>query len=304
MTMELRQFRYFLTVAEEGHITRAAERLGIEQPPLSRQIKAMERELAVQLLRRKARGVELTEAGRAFRDRARLVLANVEEACDAARRTARGEQGRINIGVTPTGPLHPFVPRIIRSFREAYPLVSITLDEGLSKDIVEQLQAGVLDAAFAWTPPAEGIVVFPLLDDDLVVALPSRHALAKRRGNSAISLKALAGETFIVYGRKDGFGLFAATISACRSAGFNPRFGPEAPRLASALSLAAAGFGMFFVPSSIQRMRVDGIAFRRLKGPTRPKSTLSLACRRNDPSAAVQRFVQMVKKAAKDFVPE
>ena len=179
--MELRQFRYFLAVAEEGHITRAAERLGIEQPPLSRQIKAIERELAVQLVRRKARGVELTEAGRAFRDRAQLVLANVEQAYDAARRTARGEQGRIHIGVTPTGPLHPFVPRIIRSFREAYPLVTLALAEGLSKDIVEQLQAEALDVAFAWTPPAEGIVVFPLLDDDLVVALPSRHALAKRR---------------------------------------------------------------------------------------------------------------------------
>src|SRR4051812_45368286 len=91
--MELRHFRYFIAVAEERHITRAAERLGIQQPPLSRQIKAMEREISVQLFRRTAHGVDLTDAGRAFLDDARATLAHVDHAFDTARRTARGEQG-------------------------------------------------------------------------------------------------------------------------------------------------------------------------------------------------------------------
>src|SRR5436190_14613609 len=94
MTMDMRHLRYFIAVAEERHITRAAERLGMQQPPLSRQIKAIEREMNVQLFRRKARGVELTEAGRVFLDDSRTMLADLERAFDTARRTARGEQGR------------------------------------------------------------------------------------------------------------------------------------------------------------------------------------------------------------------
>src|SRR5712691_12032476 len=125
MAMELRHLRYFIAVAEEGHITRAAERLGMQQPPLSQRIKAIERELDVQLFRRKPRGVELTEAGRVFPDNARAMLAQNERAIESTRRTARGEQGRLCVGVTPTGPFHPFVPRVIRAFREAFPLVSL-----------------------------------------------------------------------------------------------------------------------------------------------------------------------------------
>ena len=109
--MELRHLRYFVAVAEEGHITRAAQRLGMQQPPLSQQIRAIERELEVQLFRRKARGVELTDAGSAFFAEARAMLSQLNRACETTRRAARGEQGRICIGVTSTAPFHPLVPR-------------------------------------------------------------------------------------------------------------------------------------------------------------------------------------------------
>jgi len=128
--MELRHLRYFIAVAQEGHITRAAERLGMQQPPLSQQIRALERELDVQLFHRKPRGVELTDAGRAFLHDALATLARLDRGIETRRRTARGEQGRICLGVTQTSPFHPFVPRVIRAFREAYPLVSITIEEG------------------------------------------------------------------------------------------------------------------------------------------------------------------------------
>lgn len=302
--MELRHLRYFITVAEEGHITGAAERLGIQQPPLSRLIKKLEQELDVQLFRRTAHGVQLTPAGQVFHTKASAVLASLDDAVETARRTARGEQGRICLGISPTGIFHPFVTRIVRAFREAFPLVSVTLEENLSNEIIEKMRNGRVDAAFLWTPPTDGFVVNPLLDDELVVALACGHALAQadQRGSAAIELKALADETFIVYGRKDGFGLFAATIAASRVAGFSPRFGMEAPRIASALSLAAAGFGIFLVPSSVQRIHVDGVVYRRLKGPSRPVSTLSLVSRRGDPSPVVRRFAHMVKKAAKQEV--
>ena len=296
--MELRHLRYFLAVAEHGHITGAAERLGIQQPPLSRIIGTMERELDVQLFRRKARGVELTNAGRALRDQARVVLSDLDRALETTQRTARGEQGQIRVGVTPTGPFHPLLPRTIRAFRQTVPNVALTLEERLSGELLERLESGGIDVAFIWTPPSEGLVVHRLLDDELVVALPKEHVLAKK---AAISLSELSEETFIIYGRRDGFGLFAATIAACRATGFSPRFGPEAPILAAALSLTAAGFGIFFVPSSIQRLRLDGVTYRPLKGPHQPKSTLNLALRRGEGSAVVRRFVEMVRKSAKAF---
>src|SRR5215468_11892221 len=109
--MELRHLRYFIAVAEEEHVTRAAERLGMQQPPLSQRIKAMERELDVQLFHRRARGVELTDAGRAFLDNARAVLARLDHTFETTRRTARGEQGRISIGIVPASPFHPLVPQ-------------------------------------------------------------------------------------------------------------------------------------------------------------------------------------------------
>src|SRR6185295_20206519 len=114
--MELRHLRYFVAVAAEGHMTRAAERLGIQQPPLSQQIRALEGELQVQLFRRKPRGVELTQAGHALFAEAQSILRQVEHAVAATRRTARGEAGRIGLGFTSSASFHPFVPRLIREY--------------------------------------------------------------------------------------------------------------------------------------------------------------------------------------------
>ena len=176
--------------------------------------------------------------------------------------------------------------------------MNFTIEERLSNELLDLVRTGRVDVAFLWTPRAEGLVSFPLLDDPLVVALPSAHALAQSK-DTAISVKALARESFIVYGRKDGFGLYAATIIACRAAGFSPKFGQESPRLASALNLVAAGLGVFFVPDSIRRINMYGVTYKSLKGPNAPKSTLSLVSRRNEPSVVVSNFVRVVRKAAR-----
>jgi DNA-binding transcriptional LysR family regulator len=311
ITMELRHLRYFITVAEEGHITRAAERLGMQQPPLSRQIKEIERQVDVQLFVRKARGVELTDAGRAFLDEARAILAKIEQAVETTRRTARGEQGRICVGVTPTGAFLPFVPRVIRAFREAFPRVSVTLEESLSPELIEHLRNEQIDVAFLRTPiaDAEALLVMPLLEEPLVVALPSAHALAQsNRGRDvALSVKALAGETFIVYGRprkpgEHGLGQYEAMIAACHAAGFSPRIGQEAPRISSTLSLVAVGLGICLIPASLARMNMDGVTYRRLKGTNQPKAIVHLASRRGDRSAVVRHFLNLVKRAAKNSV--
>src|SRR5262245_32951143 len=215
--MELRHLRYFVAVAEERHVTRAARRLGIQQPPRSQQIQALERELDVQLLHRRARGVEVTEAGRALLADARAILAHVDHALATTRRTARGEQGRIAIGFTSSAPFHPVVPRVVRAFREAHPRVSLSMEEGGSPELIDALRNERLDAVFSRTDATstEGLAADVLLREDMVVALPKGHALA--RGGRALPLRALADETFIVYRRGVGPGLYDAIIAACQA---------------------------------------------------------------------------------------
>jgi DNA-binding transcriptional LysR family regulator len=303
--MELRHIRYFIAVAEEGHVTRAAERLGMQQPPLSQQIRALERELDVQLFRRKPRGVELTYAGRALLGDARAIMAQVEHAFASTRRTARGEQGRITIGFTSSAPFHPFVPRVIRSFREAFPLIALTLEESGTTELIQDLREERVDAAFIRTPVADpvGLRVDTLLEEAMLVALPSQHVLARsRRGDdAAVALKRLAGETFIVYRRHSGPGLYDAIIAACHAAGFSPLIGQEAPRIVSTLNLVAAGLGLSIVPASLQRMHMDGVSYRRLTGTAQPRAPLLLASRRGDTSPIVRQFLALVRQTAKAF---
>ena len=295
--MELRHLRYFIAVAEEGHVTRAAQRLGMQQPPLSQQIRALERELGVQLFRRKPRGVELTDAGKIFLERAREILDDVDRAFATTRRTARGEQGRVVVGFTSSAPFHPFVPRVIRAFREMSPLVSLILEESGSSELVQGLHNESIDAAFIRSPEADlvGLLVRPLLEEDMVVALPVGHKLA-RNENTALPLDALASETFVLYKRPGGPGLYDTIIAACRNAGFSPRVGQEAPRILSTLNLVAAGIGVSIVPASLRRLQMDGVMYRKLSGSAQLKAPLILACRPGENSAAVQRFIDLVQR--------
>jgi DNA-binding transcriptional LysR family regulator len=294
--MELRHLRYFIAVAEEGHVTRAAERLGMQQPPLSQQIRALERELDVQLFRRRPRGMELTDAGSTLLNEARAILAHIDHAAAAAKRTARGEQGRIAVGFTSSTPFHPVVPRLIRSYRDAFPLVALTLEEGGTMDLVDDLRDERIDVAFVRTAITDlaGLVVSPLLKEAMVLALPRAHRLARHK--KAVSLKALAEETFIVYRRHNGPGLYDAILSACNASGFSPHIGQEAPRIVSTLNLVAAGLGISLVPESLQRMRMDGVVFRRIGDAAKPMAPLYLVCRRGDTSPPVRRFLELVKR--------
>lgn len=306
--MELRHLRYFIAVAEEKHMTRAAERLGIQQPPLSMQIRALEQELEVQLLRRKPRGVELTDAGHAFLERARAILDQLERACATTRRTARGEQGRVVVGFTSSAPFHPFVPRVIRAYREMSPRVSLVLEESGSSELVQGLAHEQIDAAFIRSPVADvvGLTVRPLLEENMLVALPTGHALAKAaRQNrdagpraAALKLSALANETFILYKRPGGPGLYDTIIAACRGAGFSPHVGQEAPRILSTLNLVAAGLGVSIVPESLRRLQMDGVVYRRLEDNAQLRAPLILASRRGEHAAAVQRFIELVRNTA------
>ncbi len=302
--MELRHLRYFLAVAAEGHITRAAEKLGMQQPPLSQQIRALERELEVQLFRRLARGVELTSAGKAFQAEAQSIVDQIEHARASTRRASRGEIGRIAVGFTTSAPFHPFVPSVIRAFNETYPSVSMALDENGSLELLSSLREQKLDAAFVRTPVAsEGDIASLLLfEEQMVIAFPKGHPLIgpPRQQRAGLPLKKLAAETFIGYRRPSGPGLYDAVIAACHSCGFSPRTGQDAPRMSSTLNLVAAGIGISIVPESLQRMNLHGVVYRALKD-AQLRAPMFMATRKGDPSPVLRRFTALTRRMANNF---
>jgi DNA-binding transcriptional LysR family regulator len=301
--MDIRHLRYFLTVAEEGHITRAAERLGIQQPPLSQMIKALETELGVLLFRRKPRGVELTDAGRSLLADAQIIMAQIARAEAKLHRTARGQQGTIVVGFTSSAPFHPFLPRILRKFREEFPGVTLVLEEQGTGDLVAGLRAEEIDAAFIRSPvaDAQGLSVYEILKEEMLAAMPTGHNLAIA-GPKKISIEELSAEPFILYRRPSGPGFYDSIIAACHRAGFAPQIAQEAPRVLSTLNLVAAGLGVTIVPESLSALGMAGLTYRRLKGRPRLMAPLNLACRSVDHSAAARQFVELVRRA--DTRPE
>jgi DNA-binding transcriptional LysR family regulator len=295
--MELRHLRYFVAVAEERHITRAAERLGIQQPPLSQQIRALEAELGTPLLRRHPRGVELTQAGEALLAEARAVLEQVERAVTVTRRAGRGEAGRIGLGFTSSASFHPLVPAMVRAYRDAYPLVALSLEESGTSELVEALVQQRLDAAFVRSPigAASGIAVHSILDEPMVAALPAGSSLAAARARHPLPLAALAGEIFILYRRPLGPGLYDAIIAACQRVGYSPNIGQEAPRMLATLSLVAAGLGVTLVPQSMRRLRVHGVIYRTVDSAAGLVAPLNLAYRRSETSPAARRFTALAR---------
>lgn len=281
--MELRHLRYFLAVAEELHFTRAAQRLGINQPPLSQQIQQLEQELGTPLFHRGAREVSLTEAGRALREDARRLLRDAEQAAERVRRIARGELGRLRLGMINSAPFHPLIPGVIREFRRRYPGVALSLQEAATPHLAAAVAADNVDAAFVrpLLEPQPELHVAPLLEEDLVVALPAGHPLAQR---ATIALLALSLEPFVLFSRDVGAGLHEEIVRACRQAGFTPRVVQEASQVTSIVNLVASGLGVSLVPASMQQMQIEGVAFRPISRPV-PKARLNLICRSSEVDA-------------------
>ncbi|NTF46313.1 LysR family transcriptional regulator [Rhizobium rhizogenes] len=302
--IELRHLRYAVTVADEGHITRAAERLGIQQPPLSQQIRNLEDLVGATLFQRLPRGVALTEAGRTFVDRARIILQDVDLAVEATRRNARGEEGSLAIGFTSSAAFHPLVTTAVRSLGEISPGVRIKLEESSTSDLIDALRAQLIDVAFVRSPveQSKGLTVSKILDEEMFVALPDSHRLVAKgaKRTSPIQLSDLADESFILYRRPSGPGFYDAIIAACGRAGFSPQVKHEAPRLMSTLSLVAAGLGISIIPNSMTRLETNGIAYLPLDRRTQLVAPLHLA-HRNEPSGgALKLFIEIVSRA----VPE
>ncbi|MCM2291601.1 LysR family transcriptional regulator [Allorhizobium sp. BGMRC 0089] len=297
--IELRHLRYAIAVAETGHMTRAAEKLGLQQPPLSQQIRNLEEMVGTPLFHRLPRGMALTEAGEAFLVRARQIIADVDQAVDAARRAARGETGLLAIGFTSSAAFHPLVARVVRALRQSAPDLGLRLEEGSTDELQEALVTGRLDAVFIRfaSERLAGFHVEALTSEPMVLALPDTHVLAHSKPSS-IDLADLAQETFILYRRLSAQGLYDRIIAACQKAGFSPKVEQETPKIVSTLSLVAAGLGVSIIPRSMARLETSGVAYCDFHQGSNIEAPLYLACRKPSASGALRNFVAEVRRQA------
>ncbi len=296
--IELKRLNAFVTVVEAGSITRAAELLFIQQPPLTRLLQGLEQEFGVPLLQRLPRGVIPTEAGEVLLQEARAVLARAAQLSAAMHRAAQGEQGRVRIGFTSSAALHTFVPALLRRYREIYPAVSTQLEESGSGELLASVVAGELDVAFVRMRVKDmpELEMEKVLEEPMWVAVPAGHKLASRTCARPLKLEELSNEPFVLYRRRAGQGLYDAILAAYVRAGFSPHIVQEAPRLTSCLSLVGAGLGISIVPESMTRLGGDGVVFLPLDAATQLSAPLYLARREDSHSSAIiNTFCALVK---------
>jgi DNA-binding transcriptional LysR family regulator len=259
--MEFRHLRYFVAVAEELHFGRAAERLQMTQPALSKQIAALEQELYVQLLTRTKRTVQLTVAGQVFLEQAKQLLAQTSTAIQLTQRAARGEVGQLTIGFTATA-TYTVLPRLVQNFRHDYPDVQISMVELSTEAQVAALNQGQIELAFLHPPIDErGLALHPILEEPFVVVLPKQHSLLRKK---RLSLSQLANEKFILHPRQEGPVLYDGFIRLCQQAGFQPTIAKEVGSHQTRICLVAAGMGITFVPESVQLLVQGEVACREL----------------------------------------
>ena len=299
-SIDLRLLRYFIAVAEEGHLTKAALRIGIQQPPLSQQIRALEKELGVTLFNRLPRGMELTDSGHALLVDAQAILAQVEASIAGVRRIAQGERGRLALGFTESAALQPFIPAVIRAFRLVAPEVVLSVEESNTTELVEALRQKRLEIAFIRSPVgnAEGLKTETMLVEKMILALPASHVLAGKRRKS-VALRALAEERFILNRRPSGPGLYDTIIAACRVAGFSPQIEQEARKNLSTLSLVAAGMGISIIPASMRHVVLDEVIYLDISDAPELRAPLYLAYLDAPLSGAAQRMIEQARKCSR-----
>jgi len=287
--MELRHLRYFTAVAEELHFGRAAARVHIAQPAVSRQVRALEDEIGVKLLERDRRCVNLTAAGTAFLRAATELLAAVDQAVETARRANLGEFGVVRIGYVPAL-IHTGLPDIVRAFRERLPAVEVRMQEMTPALQVDALLAERIDVGFVRGPVHEpSFQMRTVLKEPLIAALPSGHQLGRRK---CLRLAMLAREPFVFQARARGPGSHDQILSICRDAGFSPRIVQEGS-YTDLLSLVASGAGVAIVPTSLQVLRRDGVLFRPLR--ERPRTQLDMIWRRDTKLPVLHEFLTQAR---------
>jgi DNA-binding transcriptional LysR family regulator len=296
MNIDLRQLRYFVTVAEELHFGRAAARLHMTQPPLSQTIQALEELLGAPLFLRSRRSVELTPAGQALLPEARRMLAHAAELPELVRAAAAGESGRLSLAFISSAD-YSVLPPFLRSYRAAYPQVQIALQEATSDLQIEDLLHNRVDAGLLIPPLPDKarseLDYLKVLAEPLILAAPA--GLPALDGGGPVWLKNLPPLPLIIFPRPIAPSLYDAILGCFRAAGITPEIGQQAIQMQTIVSLVSAGMGLALVPQSVSNLMRPGVEYRALRDPS-PQVETGLAWRRDNRSPVLQGFLDLLRK--------
>lgn len=296
MNIELRQLRYFVTVAEEMHFGRAAIKLHMTQPPLSQTIQSLESMLGVQLFRRTSRSVALTPAGIALLPEAQRILQQTAALPDLMRRATSGASGRLSLAFVSTAD-YSVLPPFLREFRESYPSVEIDLREATTDVQLDDLMQGRIDVGLLIPPIPDKaksqLDYLPVLSEPLILAAPK--GLKALRGKQSVALQALAELPLIIFPRRIAPAFHDAILACYRDAGLTPHIGQEAIQMQTIIGLVSAGMGIALVPQSVSNLKRPGVDYKPLANKT-PLVETGLAWRRDNASPVLNAFLELLRK--------
>jgi DNA-binding transcriptional LysR family regulator len=290
--MELRRLKYFLAVAEELHFGRAASRIGIAQPPLSRQIAALEEEVGAQLFDRSRSQIRLTQAGEVLAGHARVLVERLDAAYKETRQVGSGGAGRLRVAFVGSAS-HGVLPNLIKSYRSHYPEVELALSAMNNAELHSALVQREIDIAVA-RPDLQNDELRrePLTREDLILAIPDNSELASRK---VIKFNELADQTFVLYPRRPRPSYADAVIAICREEGFEPAALELAQDYQTAISLVSVGVGISVVPESVSQTTRPGVFFRKYEG-FNPGTALTVLSRRDNQSQQVMHFFDITRR--------
>ena len=289
--IELRHLRYFLAVAETLHFSRAAQLLGIAQPPLSQQIKRLEQRLGHRLFDRTTRGVKLTLAGQLLAERARSTIEKVQDDLAQVRRLGRGEEGTLTVGFSGSV-MFTDLPAAIESYRRRYPKVELRLRELATSAQIAALLIGTLDLAFLRdADPSEGIQISTLIEERYVAVLPEAHLLASKR---SLRVRDLRKEPFVLFARRMGPLAFDRTIACCERNGFRPNIVQDAPQWPTLVRLVSAGLGVSLAPACVANVAIPGAVYREVHAACR--TTIDLGSKTGSAITLASNFIEIARE--------
>lgn len=291
--MNLRQLKYFIAVAEELHFGRAAQRLHISQPPITRQIQQLEEELDARLFNRTPRGVELTQAGQLFLNEARNIVGLLDQAADRVHRAAEGSLGRLDLAIFGSGILS-FIPRIVLEFKRRYPDVKVVMHTLDKMAQVEALQNRSIDMGFnRMVTPVPGLIIEELAFEQLYAAVPDPGPHAHL---DEINLSDLAKEPMLLFPASRTQGFVEKVTGLCHEAGFAPNVAQVVGDGLTAMALVGAGFGVCLVPDSITQVSMPGVKYLPLRAEgSDPRVDISCIYREGDPSPVLANFLDVAR---------
>ena len=291
--MDLRHLRYFIAVAEEQNIGRAAARLHISQPPLTRQIQQLEEELGVLLFTRTPRGMELTPAGEQLLEEARNIRALVEQATERTQRAGQGRLGRLDVGIFGSA-IIDIIPKLLEAFRSAYPDVKVVLHSMNKNEQIEALRQRRINVGFnRIITPLPDIASELVSTESLLLAINASHPLAEQ---TVVPFQSLADHPLVMFPAGSRPGLIDKVLGLCQQGGFVPQVSQEVGDVISAVALVARGFGACLVSQSTSVLSLPGVVYRPLSGlPENAQIDLSCIFRADDHSPLLGAFLEVIR---------